>query len=101
MAYVSGNRSRAIGSKFFGRGDERVGTMGHEKVTIAESPKHADAGYMAVEGRHHVHVAVADVDSCGPVGPELRECLVHCVGSRLLADTLALADGHLKSGPKK
>lgn len=51
--------------QFTGIANESGGTMRHKEVTVAEAPKHTDAGQAAISGCFYVNVAVTDIDGSG------------------------------------
>ena len=68
-----------------------MGTMGDEEIQITEAPEHTDARHSAVLRRHHVHIAVANVNRPVSVGVQLAQGFVHGIRSRFLPDILTLS----------
>ena len=69
--------------------------MGDEEIQITEAPEHTDARHSAVLRRHHVHIAVANVNRPVSIGVQLAQGFVHGIRSRFLPDILTLSYRHL------
>lgn len=73
---------------------ERGCSVCKKEVLVAESPKDADAGHARIACRLDINVAVAYIYRPFRRYAELLHSLYYCVGSRLLAYVLTLADGN-------